>query len=73
VAYIFLSFILDRLSHNDYIVNKKEYMNTLLVIGICFMTIGFLGVIVSEIMISHYDRKLYQLEKRRKEALGVRK
>ena len=30
-------------------------------------------VIVSEIMISHYDRKLYQLEKRRKEALGVRK
>jgi len=73
VAYIFLSFILDRLSHNDYIVNKKEYMNTLLVIGICFMTIGFLGVIVSEIMISHYDRKLYQLEKRQKEALGVRK
>ena len=48
-------------------------MNTLLVIGICFMTIGFLGVVVSEIMISHYDRKLYQLEKRRKEALGVRK
>ena len=26
-----------------------------------------------EIMISHYDRKLYQLEKRRKGALGVRK
>tara|TARA_R100000687_G_C6356346_1_gene121283 strand:+ start:43 stop:264 length:222 start_codon:yes stop_codon:yes gene_type:complete len=72
VAYIFLSFILDRLSHNDYIVNKKEYMNTLLIIGICFMTVGFLAVIVSEIMISHYDRKLYQLEKRRKEALGVR-
>jgi len=48
-------------------------MNTLLIIGICFMTIGFLLVIVSEIMISHYDRKLYQLEKRQKEALGVRK
>tara|TARA_R100001440_G_scaffold291_2_gene876 strand:- start:117 stop:350 length:234 start_codon:yes stop_codon:yes gene_type:complete len=61
VAYISFLFILDRLSHNDYIVNKKEYMNTLLIIGICFLTIGFLLVIVSEIMISHYDRKLYQL------------
>jgi len=47
-------------------------MNTLLIIGICFLTIGFLLVIVSEIMISHYDRKLYQLKKRQKEALGVR-
>jgi len=36
-------------------------MNTLLIIGICFITIGFLLVVVSEIMISHYDRKLYQL------------
>ena len=52
---------------------RKKIMNTLLVIGICFLTIGFLLVIVSEMMISHYDRKLYQLEKRRKEALGVRK
>jgi hypothetical protein len=41
-------------------------MNTLLIIGICFITIGFLGVIVSEIMISHYDRKLYELKNKKK-------
>ena len=41
-------------------------MNTLLIIGICFMTIGFLAVVVSEIMISHYDRKLYELKNKKK-------
>ena len=41
-------------------------MNTLLVIGICFITLGFLALIVSEMMIAHYDRKLWKLKNRGK-------
>jgi cell division protein FtsL len=36
-------------------------MNTLLVIGIILMFSGLLLVLISEIMIAHYDRKLYKL------------
>ena len=51
----------------DILSSRKEIkMNTLLVIGICFITLGFLGVIVSEIMISYYDRKLWELKNRGK-------
>jgi hypothetical protein len=41
-------------------------MNTLLYIGLGFITLGFLLVVVSEIMIAHYDRKLWELEERKK-------
>jgi|TARA_A100001391_G_scaffold66692_1_gene42343 hypothetical protein len=37
-------------------------MNTLLIIGMIFMFSGLLLVLISEIMIAHYDRKLYKLE-----------
>ena len=36
-------------------------MNTLLIIGMIFMFSGLLLVLISEIMIAHYDRKLYKL------------
>jgi len=36
-------------------------MNTLLVMGIILMFSGLLLVLISEIMIAHYDRKLYKL------------
>ena len=36
-------------------------MNTLLIIGIILMFSGLLLVLISEIMIAHYDRKLYKL------------
>jgi len=36
-------------------------MNTLLIMGIIFMFSGLLLVLISEIMIAHYDRKLYKL------------
>ena len=36
-------------------------MNILLIIGIIFMFSGLLLVLISEIMIAHYDRKLYKL------------
>jgi len=45
-------------------------MNTLLVIGIILMFSGLLLVLISEIMIAHYDRKLYklnQIERRQNE------
>ncbi len=48
-------------------------MNTLLVIGIILMFSGLLLVLISEIMIAHYDRKLYKLnqtERKRKELLN---
>ena len=40
-------------------------MNTLLVIGIGFITTGFLLLVVSEIMIAYYDRKLWELENKK--------
>jgi len=36
-------------------------MNTLLITGIIIMFSGLLLVLISEIMIAHYDRKLYKL------------
>jgi len=41
-------------------------MNTLLIIGICFITFGFLLFIVSEIMQRHYEVKLWELKNRGK-------
>ena len=41
-------------------------MNTLLIIGICFITFGFIGFVVSEIMERHYEVKLWELENRGK-------
>ena len=41
-------------------------MNTLLYIGLGFITLGFLLFVVSEIMIAHYDRKLWELNERKK-------
>jgi len=41
-------------------------MNTLLVIGIGFITIGFILLVTSEVMIRYYDRKLWELENRGK-------
>jgi len=41
---------------------KEIKMNTLLVIGIGFITIGFILLVISEIMIRYYDRKLWELE-----------
>jgi len=41
-------------------------MNTLLYIGLGFITLGFLLFVVSEIMIAHYDRKLWELKERKK-------
>jgi len=40
---------------------RRNEMNTLLVIGIILMFSGLLLVLISEIMIAHYDRKLYKL------------
>jgi hypothetical protein len=50
-------------------------MNTLLVIGIILMFSGLLLVLISEIMIAHYDRKLYklnQVERNRKEIRWIK-
>jgi hypothetical protein len=41
-------------------------MNTLLYIGLGFITLGFLLFVVSIIMTSHYDRKLWELKERNK-------
>mgnify|MGYP003117881615 FL=1 len=49
---------------------RRNEMNTLLVIGIILMFSGLLLVLISEIMIAHYDRKLYklnQIERRQNE------
>jgi len=40
--------------------------NTLLYVGIAFLTSGFVLFIVSEMMIAHYDRKLWELKERNK-------
>ena len=40
--------------------------NLILYIGLGFMIVGFLLFVVSEIMITHYDRKLWKLEQERK-------
>ena len=40
--------------------------NLILYIGLGFITLGFLLVVVSEIMIAHYDRKLWELKERNK-------
>jgi hypothetical protein len=50
-------------------------MNTLLIIGIILMFSGLLLVLISEIMIAHYDRKLYklnQVERNRKEIRWIK-
>jgi len=41
-------------------------MNTLLYIGLGILALGFLLFVVSEIMIAHYDRKLWELKERNK-------
>jgi hypothetical protein len=41
-------------------------MNTLLYIGLGFITLGFLLFIVSIIMQRHYEVKLWELEQRNK-------
>jgi len=38
-------------------------MNTILIIGICFFLVGFILLILSMMMSSYYERKLYQLKK----------
>ena len=35
-------------------------MNTILYVGIAFILIGFIGFIISVIMESYYDKKLYR-------------
>tara|TARA_R110001632_G_scaffold47118_1_gene119357 strand:+ start:54 stop:197 length:144 start_codon:yes stop_codon:yes gene_type:complete len=40
--------------------------NLILYIGLGFMISGFLLFVVSEIMIAHYDRKLWKLNERKK-------
>ena len=40
--------------------------NTLLYVGIAFLKSGFVLFIVSEMMIAHYDRKLWELKERNK-------
>jgi|LULM01.1.fsa_nt_gb phosphate/sulfate permease len=35
-------------------------MNTILYIGLAFLLIGFIGFIISVIMESYYDKKLYR-------------
>jgi len=40
--------------------------NLILYIGLGFITLVFLLVVVSEIMIAHYDRKLWELNERKK-------
>jgi len=40
--------------------------NLILYIGLGFMIVGFLLFVVSEIMITHYDRKLWELKERKK-------
>jgi hypothetical protein len=40
--------------------------NLILYIGLGFMISGFLLFVVSEIMIAHYDRKLWELNERKK-------
>jgi hypothetical protein len=40
--------------------------NLILYIGLGFMIVGFLLFVVAEIMITHYDRKLWKLEQERK-------
>jgi len=38
-------------------------MNTILIIGICFFVGGFILLMISMLMSSYYERKLYQLKK----------
>jgi len=40
--------------------------NLILYIGLGFITLGFLLFVVSEIMTAHYDRKLWELNERKK-------
>ena len=40
--------------------------NLILYIGLGFMIVGFLLFVVSEMMIAHYDRKLWELKERNK-------
>ena len=40
--------------------------NLILYIGLGFMIVGFLLFVVSEMMIAHYDRKLWELKERKK-------
>ena len=47
-------------------------MNTLLIIGIILMFSGLLLVLISEIMIAHYDRKLYKLNQVERNRKGIR-
>ena len=41
-------------------------MNSILFIGLGLLALGFLLFVVSEIMIAHYDRKLWELKERNK-------
>jgi hypothetical protein len=47
----------------------KVNMNTLLYIGLGFITLGFLLFVVSIIMERHYEVKLWELEQKRKRGL----
>ena len=51
---------------------RRNEMNTLLVIGIILMFSGLLLVLISEIMIAHYDRKLYKLNQVERNRKGIR-
>lgn len=38
-------------------------MNTLLIVGLCFFSVGLILFFISAIMQKYYERKLYQLKK----------
>jgi len=42
------------------VVKEIKKMNTILYIGLAFLLIGFIGFIISVIMESYYDKKLYR-------------
>mgnify|MGYP001180023362 FL=1 len=42
-------------------------MNSILYIGLGLLALGFLLFVVSQIMIAHYDRKLWQLNNKLKQ------
>jgi hypothetical protein len=60
-----LGFRCRRLENGDR-QRKGQNMNTLLYIGLGLLALGFLLFVVSTIMISHYDRKLWELKERNK-------
>ena len=47
-------------------LESEVLMNTLLYIGLGFITLGFLLFVVSIIMERHYEVKLWELEQRNK-------